>query len=42
MDMGSAILSSETALDLLDESVRGDVRFLCRAVSWKGAVASRA
>jgi phosphocarrier protein FPr len=39
MDMGSAILSSETALDLLDESVRGKVRF-CAAPFVEGAVAS--
>src|SRR5271170_6845535 len=39
MDMGSAILSSETALDLLDESVRAKVRF-CAAPFVEGAVAS--
>jgi phosphocarrier protein FPr len=39
MDMGSAILSSETALDLLEESVRGKVRF-CAAPFVEGAVAS--
>jgi len=39
MDMGSAILSSETALDLLDESVRKNVRF-CAAPFVEGAVAS--
>ena len=39
MDMGSAILSSETALDLLDESVRANVRF-CAAPFVEGAVAS--
>jgi phosphocarrier protein FPr len=39
MDMGSAILSSETALDLLDESVRARVRF-CAAPFVEGAVAS--
>ena len=39
MDMGSAILSSETALDLLDESVRSNVRF-CAAPFVEGAVAS--
>jgi len=39
MDMGSAILSSETALDLLDESVRVNVRF-CAAPFVEGAVAS--
>jgi phosphocarrier protein FPr len=39
MDMGSAILSSETALDLLDASVRVNVRF-CAAPFVEGAVAS--
>jgi phosphocarrier protein FPr len=39
MDMGSAILSSETALDLLDESVRANVRF-CAAPFVEGAVAA--
>jgi multiphosphoryl transfer protein len=39
MDMGSAILSSETALDLLDEPVRRNVRF-CAAPFVEGAVAS--
>jgi phosphocarrier protein FPr len=39
MDMGSAILSSETALDLLDEAVRANVRF-CAAPFVEGAVAS--
>jgi phosphocarrier protein FPr len=39
MDMGSAILSSETALDLLDASFRGMVRF-CAAPFVEGAVAS--
>jgi phosphocarrier protein FPr len=39
MDMGSAILSAETALDLLDEPVRENVRF-CAAPFVEGAVAS--
>ena len=39
MDMGSAILSSETALDLLDEPLRAEVRF-CAAPFVEGAVAS--
>jgi len=39
MDMGSAILSSETALDFLDESVKKNVRF-CAAPFVEGAVAS--
>ena len=39
MDMGSAILSSETALDLLDEPLRANVRF-CAAPFVEGAVAS--
>jgi phosphoenolpyruvate-protein phosphotransferase/dihydroxyacetone kinase phosphotransfer subunit len=39
MDMGSAILSSETALDLLDDSARTNVRF-CAAPFVEGAVAS--
>jgi len=39
MDMGSAILSSETALDLLDEKLRENVRF-CAAPFVEGAVAS--
>src|SRR5271156_1686599 len=39
MDMGSAILSSETALDLLDASARSNVRF-CAAPFVEGAVAS--
>jgi len=39
MDMGSAILSSETALDLLDESLRSNIRF-CAAPFVEGAVAS--
>ena len=39
MDMGSAILSSETALDLLDEQSRENIRF-CAAPFVEGAVAS--
>ena len=39
MDMGSAILSAETALDLLDESMRTDIRF-CAAPFVEGAVAA--
>jgi phosphocarrier protein FPr len=39
MDMGSAILSSETALDLLDEKDRRNVR-LCPAPFVEGAVAA--
>ena len=39
MDMGSAILSAETALDLLDENQRDDIRF-CAAPFVEGAVAS--
>jgi len=39
MDMGSAILSSETALDLLDKPLRANVRF-CAAPFVEGAVAS--
>ena len=39
MDMGSAILSAETALDLLDESVRDRVLF-CAAPFVEGAVAA--
>src|SRR5271170_7499982 len=39
MDMGSAILSSETALDLLDERVRANIRF-CAAPFVEGAVAA--
>jgi phosphocarrier protein FPr len=39
MDMGSAILSSETALDLLDESICAQVRF-CPASFVEGAVAA--
>ena len=39
MDMGSAILSAETALDLLDEPLRVNVRF-CPAPFVEGAVAS--
>jgi len=39
MDLGSAILSSETALDLLDESIKSNVRF-CAAPFVEGAVAS--
>jgi phosphocarrier protein FPr len=39
MDMGSAILSSETALDLLDEPLRANIRF-CAAPFVEGAVAS--
>lgn len=39
MDMGSAILSSETALDLLDEPFRAQVRF-CAAPFVEGAVAA--
>ena len=39
MDMGSAILSAETALDLLDPSVRENVRF-CAAPFVEGAVAA--
>jgi len=37
MDMGSAILSSETALDLLEEPLRKNVRF-CAAPFVEGAV----
>jgi phosphocarrier protein FPr len=39
MDMGSAILSSETALDLMDESERANIRF-CSAPFVEGAVAA--
>ena len=39
MDMGSAILSAETALDLLDEKQRDHIRF-CSAPFVEGAVAS--
>jgi phosphoenolpyruvate-protein phosphotransferase len=39
MDMGSAILSSETALDLLEEKERENVRF-CPAPFVEGAVAA--
>jgi phosphocarrier protein FPr len=39
MDIGSAILSSETALDLLDETVRPDVKF-CSAPFVEGAIAA--
>jgi phosphoenolpyruvate-protein phosphotransferase/dihydroxyacetone kinase phosphotransfer subunit len=39
MDMGSAILSSETALDLLDEKLRDNIRF-CAAPFVEGAVAA--
>jgi dihydroxyacetone kinase phosphotransfer subunit len=39
MDMGSAILSSETALDLLEEKDRANVRF-CPAPFVEGAVAA--
>ncbi len=39
MDMGSAILSAETALDLLDESMRASIRF-CAAPFVEGAVAA--
>jgi len=39
MDMGSAILSAETALDLLDEPLRENVRF-CAAPFVEGAVAA--
>ncbi len=39
MDMGSAILSSETALDLIDEPLRANIRF-CAAPFVEGAVAS--
>ena len=39
MDMGSAILSAKTALELLDESVRAKVRF-CSAPFVEGAVAA--
>src|ERR1700677_3714905 len=39
MDMGSAILSSETALDLLDANLRENIRF-CAAPFVEGAVAS--
>ena len=39
MDMGSAILSAETALDLLDEPLRANIRF-CAAPFVEGAVAS--
>ena len=39
MDMGSAILSSETALDLMDEKDRQNVRF-CAAPFVEGAVAA--
>jgi phosphoenolpyruvate-protein phosphotransferase/dihydroxyacetone kinase phosphotransfer subunit len=39
MDMGSAILSAETARDLLDEPLRANIRF-CAAPFVEGAVAS--
>ena len=39
MDIGSAILSSETALDLLDEPMRANVRF-CSAPFVEGAIAA--
>lgn len=39
MDMGSAILSAETALDLLDAPLRANVRF-CAAPFVEGAVAA--
>jgi phosphocarrier protein FPr len=39
MDIGSAILSSETALDLLDEAMRANVRF-CSAPFVEGAIAA--
>ncbi len=39
MDMGSAVLSSETALDLLDESARANITF-CPAPFVEGAVAA--
>jgi phosphocarrier protein FPr len=39
MDIGSAILSSETALDLLDEAARKNVRF-CAAPFVEGAIAA--
>jgi len=39
MDMGSAILSSETALDLLEEPLRAHIRF-CAAPFVEGAVAA--
>ena len=39
MDIGSAILSSETALDLLDEPMRAHVRF-CSAPFVEGAIAA--
>jgi len=39
MDMGSAILSAETARDLLDEPLRKNIRF-CAAPFVEGAVAS--
>jgi phosphoenolpyruvate-protein phosphotransferase/dihydroxyacetone kinase phosphotransfer subunit len=39
MDMGSAILSAETALDLLDETLRVGVKF-CAAPFVEGAVAA--
>ncbi len=39
MDMGSAILSSETALDLLEVPLRANIRF-CAAPFVEGAVAS--
>jgi phosphoenolpyruvate-protein phosphotransferase/dihydroxyacetone kinase phosphotransfer subunit len=39
MDMGSAILSAETALDLMDEAARANVRF-CAAPFLEGAVAA--
>ncbi len=41
MDLGSAVLSAETALDLLDEDVRGRV-LLCEAPLVEGAVAAAA
>jgi phosphoenolpyruvate-protein phosphotransferase/dihydroxyacetone kinase phosphotransfer subunit len=39
MDMGSAILSAETALDLMEENQRSNIRF-CSAPFVEGAVAS--
>ena len=41
MDLGSAVLSAETALDLLDEEVRGRT-MLCEAPLVEGAVAAAA
>src|SRR5690242_13080177 len=39
MDMGSALLSAQTALDLLEEEVRAKVR-LCSAPFFEGAIAA--